>query len=183
MNVVFLDRDGVINEYPGDTRYVTSWSEFKFIEGSIEAIHLFKEHNFKVFIASNQAGVAKGLYTHKDLDYITQNMQEAIQKGGGQLDGVYYCLHKNEDNCNCRKPKPGLLENALKDLEEKPKVCFFIGDSFRDVLAAKAIGCKSVLVFSGKEKEGNNKSWEFNPDHTFKNLLEAARYICSNYGQ
>jgi len=182
MKVVFLDRDGVINEYPGDRNYVTCWDEFRFIPNSIEAIKLFKKHNYKVFVASNQAGVAKGLYSKKELDYITDNMLENIRGRGADLDGVYYCMHRDEDNCGCRKPKPGLFIKALGTLEGKPDVCFVIGDSFRDMKAARAAGCRTVLVFSGKEKLENRGNWEFEPDYVFGGLLEAARYLCSNYG-
>ena len=178
MKVVFLDRDGVINEYPGDRNYVTAWGEFRFIPNGIEAIKLLKEHNYKIFVASNQAGVAKGLYSEDDLNYITDNMLKIIRSRGADLDGVYYCMHRDEDNCDCRKPKPGLIKKALDTLGEKPRVCFFIGDSFRDMKAARAAGCKAVLVFSGKEKPGNRGNWEFEPDYIFGDLLEAARYLC-----
>jgi len=181
MKVVFLDRDGVINEYPGDRNYVTCWDEFHFIPTSIEAIKLLKKHGYKIFVVSNQAGVAKGLYSKDDLDYITDNMLKSIRSRGADLDGVYYCTHRDEDNCSCRKPKPGLINKALGVLGEKPAVCFFIGDSFRDMKAAKAAGCKGVLVFSGKEKLENRGNWEFEPDYVFGDILEAARYLCSKY--
>ena len=181
VKVVFLDRDGVINEFPGYTLYVTKWEEFRFIPGSIEAIRLLKEHDFKLFVVSNQAGVAKGLYTQQDLDYMTENMIKEIRHQGGDLDGIYYCLHRNEDNCNCRKPKTGLLQQALKDLNKKPHLCFFIGDSFRDMKTAAAAGCQSALVLSGQEILDNKDSWEFHPDFIFKNLLEAARHLCTHY--
>ena len=181
MIVIFLDRDGVINEYPGQAKYVTSLKELKLIEGSVEAIKLFKEKNFKIFVVSNQAGVAKGLYSEQDLDAMTNEIMRAIHLKGADLDGIYYCLHKNEDDCDCRKPKPGLLLKALKDLGEKPDRCFFIGDSFRDMKAAKSIGCHPILVLSGKETLEERENWEFQPDHVFKNLLEAAQYICANY--
>jgi len=181
MKVVFLDRDGVINNYPGDTHYVTSWREFKFIPGSIKAIKNFKDNGFKVYVLSNQAGVAKGLYSKKDLDYITKRMLICLHSEGADLDGVYYCLHKEEDNCLCRKPKTGLLKKAVSDFEKKPEICFFIGDSFRDMRAAVEFGCKSVLVLSGKEKIEKKPEWKFEPDYCFDNLLVAAQYICSHY--
>ncbi len=181
MKIVFLDRDGVINEYPGDTKYVTSWSKFYFISGSIQAIRLLKEKGFKVFVVSNQAGVGKGIYSQDELNSLTHKMIDYLRKEGAELDGVYYCIHREEDNCNCRKPKTGLLEEAVSSLREKPEVCFFIGDSFRDMKAARAFGCMAVLVLSGKEKIGAKDSWEFEPDYVFSNLLEAVRYICSSY--
>ena len=180
MKVVFLDRDGVINEYPGDRDYVKNWQEFSFLPGSIEAIKLFNKNGLKVFVVSNQAGVSKGIYSKEALEDITARMLKEVERNGAYIDGVYYCVHRDEDNCNCRKPKVGLLEEAIKILKDKPEACFFIGDSFRDMKAAKAFGCKAILVLSGKEKIENKDSWEFVPDYVFKNLLEAARYICSH---
>ncbi len=181
MKVVFLDRDGVINEYPGDRNYVTCWDEFHFIPVSIEAIKILKEHNYKIFVVSNQAGVSKGIYSQEDLDNITDNMLKYIRKGGGNIDGVYYCPHRDEDNCPCRKPNPGLFKKALDTLEEKPEVCFAIGDSFRDIKAGKAAGCKTILVLSGKEKLEGRNSRELEPDYVFNDILKAACHICSNY--
>jgi D,D-heptose 1,7-bisphosphate phosphatase len=182
MKVVFLDRDGVINEYPGDTLYVTTWRDFRFIPGSIEAIRKLNERGFKLFVISNQAGVAKGLYSKKDLDKITRKMLNILKKNKAYLDGVYYCLHHQDDNCSCRKPKAGLLHKAMADFRIKPQVSFFIGDSFRDMKAAKEFGAKPVLLLSGKEKIANRKNWEFEPDYIFDNLLLAGHYLCEHYG-
>jgi D-glycero-D-manno-heptose 1,7-bisphosphate phosphatase len=180
--VVFLDRDGVINKYPGDTLYVSSWKEFKFIAGSIEGIRKLKEKGFRLFVISNQAGVAKGIYSQKDLDIITRKMVSTLKKHRIGIDGIYYCTHTREDNCSCRKPKTGLLHKAIADFAINPEVSFFIGDSFRDMTAAKEFGAKPVLVLSGKEKISNRANWEFEPDYVFDNLLIAAHYICEHYG-
>lgn len=180
--VVFLDRDGVINKYPGDTQYVSSIEEFEFIGGSIEGVRKFNEKGFKVFIVSNQAGVSKGVYSHQDLDKITRKMQAAFKKKKVFVDAVYYCLHREEDNCSCRKPKTGLLDKSLADFKIKPSESFFIGDSFIDMETAVNFGAKSVLVLSGKEKISNRSNWKFEPEYIFDNLLIAAHYICTRYG-
>lgn len=182
MKVIFLDRDGVINKYPGDRRYVTTAVEFEFIPGSMEGIRKFNESGFKIFVVSNQAGVAKGIYSQKDLDRITKKMQNALKKQKCFVDGVYYCTHLPEDNCSCRKPNTGLLKKAISDFNFQKESSFFIGDSFRDMHAAREFGVKSVLVFSGREKISNRSNWEFEPDYIFDNLLLAANYICSHYG-
>jgi D-glycero-D-manno-heptose 1,7-bisphosphate phosphatase len=182
MKVVFLDRDGVINEYPGHGEYVTNHRQFNFIPGSIEGIRKLKNKGFKLFVVSNQAGVSKGLYSQKDLEIITNKMVKGLKKKGVEVDGVHYCMHRNEDNCDCRKPKTGLLEEAIKDFVHKTKHTFFIGDSFRDMNAARAFGAKTILVLSGKEKISNRSNWEFEPDYVFDNLLLAAHYLCSHYG-
>ena len=184
MKVVFLDRDGVINKYPGHRRYVTSWKEFEFLPGSIEAIASFKEKGFKIFVISNQAGVAKGLYSQKDLDFLTKNMVNSMKKKKTGVDGVYYCTHLKEGNCSCRKPKTGLFRQALKDYGiKKLSLAFFVGDSIGDVEAAKNFGIKSVLVLSGKENISSKESWAYNPDYIFDNLLIASYYLCSHYGE
>ena len=103
-----------------------------------------------------------------------------IEKEGGKIDGVYYCIHRNEDNCACRKPKPGLLEKALLEHnipKETLEKSFFVGDSDRDVQAGHAIGCRTILVFSGKEKPGNQDGWLIKPDFMVENLPEAVEVI------
>ena len=180
MKVIFLDRDGVINEYPGDKKYVTSWEQFKFISGSIQAIKSFKQQGFKLFVISNQAGVNKGLYSQKELDRITKNMLIKIKKHHADIDGVFYCTHKPDDNCACRKPKTELLRKALSTLTVRPQEIFFIGDSFKDMEAAKEFGAVSVLVLSGREKISNRNRWKFEPDYIFDNLLLAAHYLCAH---
>ena len=182
MKVVFMDRDGVINKYPGHKKYVTNEKEFSFIAGSIEGIKKLNEKGFKLFVVSNQAGVAKGIYSEKNLDKINQKMMRSLKKNKTGIEAVYYCTHRDEDNCNCRKPKPGLLHKIMEDLHIKPEISFFIGDSFRDMKAAKSFGAKTVLLLSGQEKISNRKSWEFEPDYIFDNLLLAAHYICSRHG-
>ena len=131
---------------------------------------------------SNQAGVEKGIYSQKTLDDIDNKMIRELKKHKTSLDGIYYCTHRQEANCLCRKPKTGLMHKALKDLNKTPKVSIFVGDSFKDMQAAKEFGAKPVLVLSGKEKISNRNKWEFEPDYIFDNLLIASYYICSHYG-
>ena len=182
MRVVFLDRDGVINEYPGDTNYVKNWSEFTFIPGSVEGVKRLNACGFKLCVISNQAGVAKGLYTQADLDRIDKGMREEFKKQGVQIEGIYYCTHHPLDNCDCRKPQMGLLKRAVSDLGVIPQMSFFVGDSFGDMEAARCFGAKSILVLSGKEKKFRDSQWEFEPDYIFDNLLAAADYLCAHYG-
>ena len=176
--VVFLDRDGVINKYPGNFKYVTSIQEFEILPGSSEAIKLLYEAGYKVFVISNQAGVSKGLYSQQTLGKITNYMSEEIEKVGGKLSKVLYCIHTDEQNCNCRKPKTGLLNQALEDIKEIDlNNSFFVGDSIRDVKTGKKAGCRTVLVLSGREKIENKANWESMPDFIANNLLEATEII------
>jgi len=180
VNIAFLDRDGVINEYPGDAKYVSNWQEFRFIEGVEFALRRLTKAGFKVFIISNQAGIARGIYSKDNLDLITDGMLKKLQAAGVKLDGVYYCIHRNEDNCSCRKPKIGSLERALKEHDipkQMLKKSFFIGDSITDIQTGKNAGCRTILVFSGKEKAGNQDSWTVRPDFTAADLKEAVNFM------
>ncbi|MEW6101130.1 MAG: HAD family hydrolase [Candidatus Omnitrophota bacterium] len=177
MKVVFLDRDGVINKYPGDTKYVTSLKEFKFLPQVKKAISKLYKRGFKIFIISNQAGVGKGIFSQAALNRITKEMLKKIIAAGGRIEGVYYCTHRKEDNCSCRKPRAGLIEKVKKGYSFDLKKAFFIGDTIRDVSTARLAGCKSILVLSGKEKLSNRKNWQLQPDFVFRNLLEAAGFL------
>ncbi len=177
MKVVFLDRDGVINKYPGDRLYVTSLRKFKFLPSAKKAIVLLRKNGFKIFVASNQAGVGKGTYAQKTLDAITAKMLLDIKKAGGMIDKVYYCTHRKEAGCSCRKPKPGLLKKAAREFKFNLKSAYFIGDTIRDVLTARAAGCKSILVLTGEEKLVNQSNWEAKPDFVFQDLLEVAKFL------
>jgi len=175
--IVFLDRDGVINQYPGDKLYVTSLKKFRFLPRAKEGSALLTKAGFRIFIASNQAGVGKGVYSRKTLGAITDKMIKAITQAGGRLEKVYYCLHRKEAGCLCRKPKPGLLKKAAKEFGFSLKSAYFIGDTIRDVHTARAAGCKSILILSGKEKLANQKNWEVKPDFIFKDLFSAAKFL------
>jgi len=177
MRVVFLDRDGVINKYPGDRLYVTSLKKFRFLPRAKQAIALLSKAGCKIFVASNQAGVGKGTYSQKTLNVITAKMLGDICAAGGKIDQVYYCTHRKEAGCGCRKPKPGMLKAAAKKFKFDLKKAYFVGDTIRDVLTAHAAGCKSILVLTGKEKLANQKNWEAKPDFVFKDLLAAAKFI------
>ncbi len=179
MKVVFLDRDGVINKYPGDLDYVKSWDEFHFLPKVKSALKKLTDCGFKLFIISNQAGVSRGIYTQEALDLITRNMLNELRRHAIEIAGVYYCTHRQEDNCSCRKPKTGLIELAKKKYFLNLKNSYFIGDSIRDVKTAKQAGLKSILILSGKEKISNRKKWEEQPDFIHKDLHQATEFIIS----
>ena len=179
MKAIFLDRDGVINRYPGDTKYVTTWKEFRFLPRAKKAVAKLHKNGFKIFVVSNQAGVGKGILSRETLNSITERMLEAVEKSQGKIDDVYYCTHLQDENCSCRKPKAGLIDIAKKHYHIDLKNSFFIGDTVRDVKTAKTAGCKSILVLCGKEKLSNRKNWELQPDCVFGNLYKAAEFILS----
>ena len=178
--VIFIDRDGVINKDPGgwtEHSYVTQWKDFYFLDGALDALTLLKKSGFKVIIISNQAGVGRNLFSREDLDRVTVKMLSAISNHGGMIENVYYCMHKKEDNCNCRKPKTGMLESAMNMYEVKPQETYFVGDSIVDVEAGAKLGIETVFVLSGKTSLEESRKWPIKPKLVFKNLLEAARWI------
>jgi D-glycero-D-manno-heptose 1,7-bisphosphate phosphatase len=177
---LLIDRDGVINKDPGGWTphsYVTDWSLFHFIPGTLEALRILKEKGIKVIVASNQGGVNKGIYSKQQLDKVNKRMLEEIKNAGGAVEEVFYCIHKDEDNCTCRKPKPGMLEMAAKKYKLNLKEMYFVGDDKKDILAARKAGCKAVLVLSGKNSRESIKDWEEKPDFIFENLLEAVKNL------
>lgn len=182
VKAVFLDRDGVINQYPGDYQYVKSWSEFHFLPNVQAALKDLNNNGFKIFIISNQAGVSKGIYSQEALDEITANMLKDFYAAGVDICGVYYCTHQEKDNCSCRKPKIGLVEKGLAGMEEAGlnidiPGSYFIGDTMRDIETGKSGGLKTILVFSGKEKPENKKNWSILPDFTAQDLERAVDLI------
>jgi len=180
MKTVFLDRDGVINRYPGDTEYVKSWEEFHFLPRVKSSLKRLDTGGIKIFIISNQAGVAKGIYSRKALQQITANMLQELKPA--HIEGTYYCTHRSEDNCSCRKPKTGLIKMAMDKMAgEGFKIeharSYLIGDTISDIQAGKAAGLKTILVFSGKEKPENEKNWQERPDFTCPDLSQAVKII------
>lgn len=182
MKAVFLDRDGVINKYPGDADYVKSWEEFSFLPQVKPALKRLNNAGFKIFIVSNQAGISKGLYPQKNLDLITRNMLKEFKTEDIDIAGVYYCTHEDKDNCSCRKPKTGLIDMAIAEFKRKGhdiqlSESYFIGDTIRDIQAGRSANLKTILVFSGKEKLDNKDTWQAQPDFTAQDLAGAADMI------
>ncbi len=180
--IIFIDRDGVINQDPmaANTRkeYITDWPEFHFLPGVLEALKRLTKNGYKIIIVSNQAGVGKGIYTKDKLDEITKNMLREIEAAGGKIHSVQYCIHTKEDNCDCRKPNTGLFKKAIEGLSVDFTNTYFIGDTKRDILAGKKIGCRTILVLSGKTKDKSKVSgWEIKPDVIAKDLNEAVNGI------
>lgn len=144
---IFIDRDGVINcRRPGD--YVLDWSQFVFVPGIREALRQLASLKLPMIIISNQAAVGKGLLDAGGLKEITARMNEALLADGTSLAAAYYCTHRIEDHCPCRKPKPALLFSAAADFNIALSRSIFIGDSDTDIQAARSAGCAAVLFGS-----------------------------------
>jgi len=147
VSTIFLDRDGVINENRSD--YVKSWSEFRFLPGSREAIAKLTRARHRIVVCSNQAGVAKGCIAPEIVEDIHRRMLAEIQDAGGVIEKVYYCPHSRDANCHCRKPRPGMLLRASSELGLDMGDAVFVGDSITDIQAGLAAGIHPVLVLTG----------------------------------
>lgn len=180
LKLIFIDRDGVINKDPGgwtEFNYVTEPGQLKFIPGSLKALALLNRHRVRVVIVSNQAGVGKGYFTKEMLANVNSRLLAEIGKAGGRVEEACYCIHRDEDNCRCRKPKPGMLEAALGKYRVAARDTFIIGDSRVDCMAGHAAGMKTVAVLSGKATGDEIRKWPVRPDYIFKDLLEAVEWI------
>jgi D-glycero-D-manno-heptose 1,7-bisphosphate phosphatase len=167
--VVFLDRDGVINVSPPAPGWVLRWEEFRFRDGALDALRRLHEHGFTVAVITNQSCVGRGLIALEAVQDINRRMREAVAAAGGRLAGVYVCPHVKEDECPCRKPKPGLIDQAAREHGLDPSRAFLIGDSERDIQAGHARGCTTVLVRPAEEPSGE----ECRPDYVVAALPEA----------
>jgi D-glycero-D-manno-heptose 1,7-bisphosphate phosphatase len=180
IKLVFLDRDGVINEFPGNGKYVTKLKEFHFIEGSLDAIRILTLEGYNIFIISNQAGVSKGIYTKNKLKLITKRMLQEIKKVGGRVNKAFYCTHRSDAGCDCRKPEIGLVRKALESMNKRIHIAqkaFFVGDTESDIQAGHNAGCKTIFVLSGREDRRYMRGWKVQPDYVAKDLLEATLII------
>lgn len=161
MKLIILDRDGVINQ--DSEQFIKSPEEWKPIPGSLEAIARLNQWGWRVVVASNQSGIGRGLFGMDTLNAINDKMVKALAAVGGRLDAIFFCPHPADSTCACRKPQPGMLlqiaERFNMDLARVPAV----GDSLRDMQAARAAGAQPVLVLTGKG-EATRKLPEFPAD-------------------
>ena len=190
---VFLDRDGVINEliYHREQGIIDSpftVNQLRIIDGVPEALKLIHEAGYKAIIISNQPGIAKNHMSCQKFDAIRKQLNDELEKAGSFIDAEFYCLHHPQATvtdlkviCDCRKPKPGLINKAANELEIDLKASWMVGDGLTDIQAGKSAGCRTILI--GKEKcELCHRMEQENakPDAVCENLLQAAIFI-KNY--
>lgn len=181
MPFIILDRDGVIN-YDSDL-YIKSPAEWLPIPGSLEAIAKLNRYGFHVLIATNQSGVARGYYDIEMLDQIHEKLMQELAAVGGYVEEIFFCPHHPDDHCDCRKPKPGLLYQIEKKYPLKLHDTYFIGDSYVDVQAAQAAGCKPILILTRKGQMALEKYPELLNTTCFDSLAQAADYVLSVQGK
>ena len=151
-NVLFLDRDGVINvEAEG---YVTDWSEFEFLPDALDSIKRATDKGYGIIIISNQSAISRGLCSRETIDEIMSNMVERIEAHGGKIKDIFYCPHSPEDMCKCRKPEPDLFFQAAEKYNIKLTNTWFVGDKLTDVEVAMRVGAKPILIRGGRPVPG-----------------------------
>lgn len=148
---IFLDRDGVINVNRSD--HVKSWDEFMFLPNALIALQKLAASDFRVIVTTNQAAIARGLVAEETVRAIHAQMLAQVERAGGRIDAVYFCPHRPDEKCGCRKPQPGLFVEAARDFEIDLARSFVVGDAFSDVAAALAIGAQPILVMTGRGHE------------------------------
>lgn len=175
MKLVILDRDGVVN-YDSES-YIKAPEEWRPIPGSLEAIAKLNQAGYHVVLATNQSGVGRGLFEVSTLNAIHDKMHRALAQIGGRIDAIFFCPHAQEANCECRKPKAGLLDEIARrfnvDLKDVPN----IGDSLRDLQAAAAVGAAPMLVLTGKGTKTRDAGSLPEGTRIYANLSEAAQSI------
>ena len=179
---IFMDRDGVINVNAKEHEYIKFIDEFKFITGALESFKLFSKSNFLPIVVTNQNGIHRKILSKEKLSEIHNHMISQIIKYGGVKPIIYWCGHGDEDDCDCRKPKPGMLLRAAKDLDVDLSQSWMIDDAKSGIEAGAVAGCQTILVKTGlglKQAEQIG-TWKAKPDNILENLLEAVQFIYSH---
>jgi D-glycero-D-manno-heptose 1,7-bisphosphate phosphatase len=175
MKLVILDRDGVINQ--DSTSFIASTDGWQPLPGSLEAIAKLSQAGYHVVVATNQSAVGRGLLEMATLNAIHDKMHRAVAQAGGRIDAVFYCPHGYEDNCSCRKPKAGLLEEIGRRFNTELKGVPSIGDALRDLQAAAAAGAQPILVLTGKGQKTRQDGDLPEGTKIYGDLAAAARAI------
>ncbi len=181
MKLVILDRDGVINH--DSDEFIKSPDEWIPLPGSLEAIARLCRADYKVVVATNQSGIARGLFDTDMLNKIHMQMLERVHQKGGQIDAIFFCPHGPDDDCACRKPRPGMLNDIAERLNVNLAGVPIVGDSLRDIQSAQAVDALPVLVRSGKGERTLKKlsdkelSIDFASVPVFKDLAEFAEEL------
>ncbi len=181
--VVFLDRDGVINQDSPD--FIKSWKEFFFIPGSIEAIRRLTGAGFDIIIITNQSGIGRKLFTLADLDDMHTNLKARIEAENGCIKEIFFCPHRPDENCKCRKPLPEMVFKAQRKYNIDLSKAVMVGDSAKDIQCGRNAGVgKTILVQTGAPQSALDtlKQQGIQPDLVTANLFSASEWIIANAG-
>jgi D-glycero-D-manno-heptose 1,7-bisphosphate phosphatase len=176
-HAVFLDRDGTVADEVGYVNHIERFNVFPFAAAAIRRLN---EAQVPVIVVTNQSGVARGFFPETLIGEIHDKMKQQLAAAGAHVDGVYYCPHIREHNCRCRKPFPGMLEDAARDHGLELAGSTLVSDRYDDISMAHDVGCRSILVLTGYgrgEYEWNRSRWPRMPDHVVEDLAAAVEII------
>lgn len=173
--LIILDRDGVINH--DSDQFIKSPSEWKPIEGAVEAIARLNQNGYRVVVATNQSGIGRGLFDMATFNAINDKMMELVFRRGGRIDAIFFCPCTAEQACHCRKPDTGMFEDIAARFQTGLDGVPAIGDSLRDLEAASKVGCVPILVLTGKGKKTKEKAGLPRGTKIFADLGEAVKFL------
>jgi D-glycero-D-manno-heptose 1,7-bisphosphate phosphatase len=178
LRTVFLDRDGVLNDKMPEGQYVTRWEDFHVLAGTPEALRLLNKAGIRVIVVTNQRGIARGLYTLADVQAIHAAFQDSLKTAGAHVDAFFICPH-DRDECNCRKPLPGLFDQAAAKFPDiAAATSVMIGDSLSDIEFGRCLGMTTVFIEGGKNQRDDGASEAAgHANLCFKSLLEAVEAL------
>lgn len=181
MKTAFLDRDGVINRKMPEGEYVSRWDQVEILPGVPSAIAKLNQRGLRVIVVTNQRGIALGRYTESDVESIHAQLQQQMARSGARVDGFYFCPH-DKGECDCRKPRPGLFEQAQVDFPEIDSSSSIVfGDSLSDIEFGKNLGMKTVFIEGNpKEQKPGAATAAMLADASSSSLAEAVRCIFDN---
>ena len=177
MKLIILDRDGVINH--DSDQFIKSPDEWQPIDGSLDAIAFLTQAGYTLAVATNQSGIARGYFNVQTLNEMHAKMHKLVRQAGGEISGVWFCPHTADSNCDCRKPKAGMILDILDRFQAQAADTYLIGDSLRDLQAIANVGGKPILVRTGKGMKTLAKDSENLPRGTqiFDSLLDFAVHL------
>ncbi len=177
MKLIILDRDGVINEDRDD--FVKSADEWIPLAGSLDAIAFLAQAGYTIAVATNQSGIGRKYYGIQELNEMHNKMHKLVQQAGGQIAGIWFCPHTADDGCDCRKPKPGMVEDIISRFNAKSEDVYMVGDSLRDLQAIAAVGGLPVLVLTGKGQKTLKNHGDELPERTqvFDDLMAFSQFL------
>jgi len=175
VKLAILDRDGVIN-FDSD-QYIKSPAEWRPIPGSIEAIARLNQSGYRIAVATNQAGIGRGLFDMATLNAINDKMMEMVFRQGGRIDALFFCPHTALEQCGCRKPRTGMFEEIAARFHTDLKGVPVVGDSLKDLQAAEQVGAQPILVLTGKGRKTQEAGGLPKKTMVFENLADAARHL------
>lgn len=174
---VFLDRDGTVAEEYGYANHISRFQIFPFAPAAIRRLN---DAGVPVVVLTNQSGVARGFFPEKLVHEMHEKLKAELEKAGAHLEGIYFCPHQKSDGCRCRKPLPGMLEQAAREHDLETRGSIIISDRHADIEMGHQNGCRTILVLTGYgrgEYEWNRRRWACMPDHVAENLAEAVEIV------